>query len=450
MGSQKRPSGSMHRETAGDSAAERPSRLAVIADDLTGANDTGVQFARRGARTVVSLDWRDLSVVGKDADVLVLNTASRALPPRAAAQRVTLAARAVRCAQSDAVYKKVDSTLRGNIGAELEALLAVFPSPLAVLAPAFPPAGRTVRDGRLLVHGTPVHRTAAGMDPVTPVRESHLPTLLAGQVARPIYSLRLGVLRGSPARLAAAVREWRAAGPGLVVADAETAQDLRRLARLVLREALPVAAGSAGLALALSQAQHWGRRGRRTPPRTGRPVLLVIGSPNPVTLEQAGRVEREGALRIAASMGDILTGPERCRPELSRVAATAACSLAQGRDTVVTLAQGQRRSLPPSASARLSRFLGQAASRIARRSGPGGLVLCGGDIAVAACRALGAGGVELLGEIEPGVPWGRLIGGQAAGLTVATKAGGFGTPEAFVRAARFLRGPARAMRRETA
>ncbi|MFB3817627.1 MAG: four-carbon acid sugar kinase family protein [Candidatus Methylomirabilales bacterium] len=439
----------MHGGARQSSAAARPARLAVIADDLTGANDTGVQFARRGARTVVCLAWQDLSGQGEDADVLVLNTASRALPARAAARRVTRAARAALRAKIDAVYKKVDSTLRGNIGAELEALLHVFPSPLAVLAPAFPPAGRTVRDGRLLVHGTPVHRTAAGTDPVTPVRESHLPTLLAGQVARPIFSLGLDVLRGSPARLAAAVRAWRAAGPGLVVADAETPEDLRRLARLVLREALPVSAGSAGLALALSQAQRWARRGGRRRPRTGRPILLVVGSPNPVSLEQAGRVEREGAFRVAASLPDIQAGGERCRRELSRVVASAACSLGEGRDTLVTLAQGRRR-LRAGASARLSRFLGQAAARLARRAEPGGLVLCGGDIAVASCRALHASGVRLRGEIEPGLPWGELLGGQAAGLRVATKAGGFGTPEAFVRAARFLRGAGRRPSQETA
>jgi uncharacterized protein YgbK (DUF1537 family) len=440
----------MDRGSPADAAGDRPSRLAVIADDLTGANDSGVQFARRGARTVVSLDWRGLAGLGADADVLVLNTASRALPPRAAAQRVRLAAAAACRAKSEAVYKKVDSTLRGNIGVELEALLRIFPSPLAVLAPAFPPAGRTVREGRLLVHGTPVHRTAAGTDPVTPVRESHLPTLLAGQLARPIYSLGLNVLRGAPARLTAVVRAWRAAGEGLVVADAETPEDLRRLARLVLREALPVAAGSAGLALALSQAQRWARRGRRTPPRTGRPILLVVGSPNPVTLEQARFVERAGAVGVPASLDDVLAGGARRRSELSRLVAAAAGSLAAGRDTLVTLGQSRGRGLLPDASLALSRFLGQAASRTVRRQEPGGLVLCGGDIAVATCQALGAAGVELLGEVEPGVPWGRLLGGRAAGLPVVTKAGGFGTPEAFVRAGRFLRGTAHRPRRETA
>jgi uncharacterized protein YgbK (DUF1537 family) len=418
--------------------AAAPPRLGIIADDLTGANDTGVQFARRGARTIVPFEWHDLPVLGRAADVLVLNTASRALTPRAAAQRVRLAAEALRRAGAEMVYKKVDSTLRGNIGAELAALLDVYPSPLAVLAPAFPPAGRAVRDGVLTVHGTPVHRTAAGTDPVTPVRESHLPSLLEAQVCRPVYPLTLSALHAAPAKLAAVLKAWRTADPAILVADAETAQDLRRIARLVLRERLPVAAGSAGLALALSEMLRW-RRGRGTSlPTGGRPVLLVVGSPNPVSLGQVAQIGRAGGCVVPAVMREILSGRERFQRELSRVTGRALVGMAAGRDVVVTLEQGRRRKLLPSGSGTLCDFLGLAASRLAREGRPGGLVLCGGDIAVAACHALGARGVELVGELEPGLPWGRLVGGDLNGLPTATKAGGFGTPHAFTRALRFL------------
>jgi len=418
-------------------------RLAVIADDLTGANDTGVQFARRGARTIVPLDWRDRGPLEREADVLVLNTASRALSAPAAARRVRRAAAAAQRAKVEAVYKKVDSTLRGNVGAELEALLAAFPSPLALLAPAFPPAGRTVRDGVLLVHGTPVDRTAAGRDPVTPVRESHLPTLLAARLRRPLHPLRLDLLRGSPARLAAAVRGWRAAG-GVILADAETPQDLARLARLARREALAVTAGSAGLALALAGALRWPGRGRARPPGGHRPVLLAVGSPNPVSQEQAACAGRAGVCLVRVRVAEVVAGPARQRRELARAVAQAAGSLAEGCDAAIVLPPGRR--LPASAAGTLSGFLGRAVAGVARGWAPGGLVLCGGDIAMAACRALVADGVELLGEVEPGLPWGRLLGGPAAGLPVATKAGGFGTPEAFVRAVQFLRGGSRGRR----
>ena len=425
-------------------------RLGIIADDLTGANDTGVQFALRGARTLVPLDWHDLKSLAKTADVLVLSTNSRALPARVAAQRARIAAEALRRAGVEAIYKKIDSTFRGNIGAELDAILDVYPSPLAVLTPAFPPAGRAVRDGVLLVRGVPVHHTATGRDPVTPVRESHLPTLLRRQVRRPVYALPLARLRGSAAQLCRTVRDWREAAPGIVLGDAVTPLDLDRLARLIAREGLfGVVAGSAGLATAVSEVLRWPRRAGSTPPRAKAPMLLVIGSPNPITLDQVTWVEeRSRASVVRATLPEVVADGERYRKELDRVVKKARAEILACRHTVVALAQqlsasGQLRALRPSASKTLSEFLGQATRLVLREARPGALLFCGGDIAVAACSALGAKGVELQGEVEPGVPWGRLVGGDFAGLPAITKAGGFGRVDTFARAIRFLR-PSRA------
>jgi uncharacterized protein YgbK (DUF1537 family) len=223
-----------------------------------------------------------------------------------------------------------------------------------------------------------------------------------------------------------------------MVADAETAQDLRRLARLILREALPVAAGSAGLALALSELLRWRGANAACPPRGGGPVLLVVGSPNPVSLEQVAQAERAGACVVAALMRELLAGRERFQRELARTTARASACVGEGRDVVLTLEQGRRRQLLPSGSGTLAEALAEAASRVVRAVQPSGLILCGGDIAIAACRALGARGVELVSEVEPGLPWGRLVGGALDGLPTATKAGGFGSPRAFVRTIRFF------------
>jgi uncharacterized protein YgbK (DUF1537 family) len=393
------------------------------------------------------LDWHDLRSLARSTDVLVLNTNSRAVAPRVAAQRARVAAEALRRAGVEAVYKKIDSTFRGNVGQELDAILDVFPSPLVVLTPAFPPAGRAVKDGILLVDGVPVHRTAIGRDPVTPVRESHLPTLLGHQAHRTVHSLRLAMLRGDAARAMRTLREYRGASPGIVLADAVTTQDLARLARLILREGLfGVSAGSAGLATALSGVLSWPRRPRRCRPDGKGPVLLVVGSPNPTSLGQVTWVEtNRRATVIRAALSDVVADGDRYRRELDRMVKKACIELLAGRDTVLTLAQrpalpsGRRRALRPTASKALSEFLGQATRLVARAARPGGLLLCGGDIAIAACSALGANGIALHGEVEPGVPWGRLVGGELADLAAVTKAGGFGRAETFARAIRFLR-----------
>jgi uncharacterized protein YgbK (DUF1537 family) len=154
---------------------------------------------------------------------------------------------------------------------------------------------------------------------------------------------------------------------------------------------------------------------------------------------------------IRATLADVVADGDRYRRELDRVVKKARTEIGAGRDTVLTLAQrqtsasGHRRALRPTASRAISEFLGHATRLVARDACPGGLLLCGGDIAIAACSALGASGIELHGEVEPGVPWGRLVGGDLADLAAVTKAGGFGKTDAFARAMRFLR-PGRARR----
>jgi uncharacterized protein YgbK (DUF1537 family) len=231
------------------------------------------------------------------------------------------------------------------------------------------------------------------------------------------------------------------------LADAATPRDLDRLACLILQEGLfGVAAGSAGLATALGGVLPWPRRPRRCKPDGSAPVLLVVGSPNPTSLEQVVWLEQGGRATVTrASLQDVVADGDRYRRELDRVVKKAGVELSAGRDTVLALAQrptppsGRRPALRPTASKAISEFLGQATRLATRHVRPGGLLLCGGDIAIAACSALGARGIELQGEVEPGVPWGRLVGGELADLATVTKAGGFGKVEAFARSIRFLR-----------
>ena len=132
--------------------------VAIIADDLTGAADSGVQLARSGYRTAVV--FSDAAVpTSEGLDAVAVDTDSRSLPAGFAAKRVVEAAHAVRAAR--VVYKKIDSTLRGPIPAEFAAALGATGRGKAVVAPAFPSAGRRTESGVQLVHGEP--RTLASL-----------------------------------------------------------------------------------------------------------------------------------------------------------------------------------------------------------------------------------------------------------------------------------------------
>src|SRR5919107_6028349 len=148
--------------------------IAIVADDLTGAADTGVQFVHAGYRTAVL--FRATEVLEDGLDAVVFYTDSRAMPAGFAAERVLGAARAARKARI--VYKKLDSTLRGNVAVELAAALGGARRDRVVVAPAFPAAGRTTVGGIQRVHGVPVDETEMANDPHTPVREAHVPRRL--------------------------------------------------------------------------------------------------------------------------------------------------------------------------------------------------------------------------------------------------------------------------------
>ena len=128
--------------------------LAILADDLTGACDSSVPFARRGLATRVLLAPRPVAVGPADrVDVVAVDADTRRLSRRLAVSRTTVAARALRTAETTRLFKKVDSTLRGHVGPEILACLRAWDTPLALLCPAFPATGRWVQGGEIFVNG---------------------------------------------------------------------------------------------------------------------------------------------------------------------------------------------------------------------------------------------------------------------------------------------------------
>ena len=239
-------------------AAER--WILAIADDLTGALETGAKFASRGLTSRVTTEPG--LTARPEVDVLVVDTETRHLPGGEAADVVRgLAAAAVEFTPW-LIYKKTDSTLRGNIAAELRALQQVMPDRELIYAPAYPEMGRTVKEGRLLVHGVPVHQTAFARDPLNPVVHSDI-TKLLGDV---------------PA----------------VLVDGESSDDVRSAARRIVSAERPFAAGPASLAGALAEGIS-GCRGEagRTWPRIPR-CLVVNGSLHPASGQQVQGADAAG------------------------------------------------------------------------------------------------------------------------------------------------------------
>ena len=278
-------------------------QLAVIADDLTGAADTAIQFRHIGAPLLL-VSHRHLSSLGLEypGGTLAVYTDSRQLSPAAAAARVRRAGLSVKELAPRVVYKKIDSCLRGNIGAEVDALLDSLGCEAAFIAPAFPAQGRTTRHDIHFVRGVPLAASEMARDPVSPIRDSRVSKLIALQSRYPVGRIDVAEFDGGLGRLQEATDNLLRQGRRLLVFDAASQQHLELIAGLT-RDHFPrvLLAGSAGLALALAQRLPAGKESR---PRT----RLPGGSASALRM----RVRLRGACRAGGGAGAAGRGAAPC------------------------------------------------------------------------------------------------------------------------------------------
>lgn len=397
--------------------------LGIIADDLTGSMDSSGYFAGRGLSTVVVLD----PGFSARADVVVVNTDSRAEDPETARERVR---QAVRSLKKRLVYKKIDSTLRGNIGVELAAAMLETACDKAVVAPAFPAVGRTMSGGILLVNGVAVAETQFAADPISPVKESHLPGLLAQTTGRQVGLVGVADIDAGAESLRRRINGMPA---DIVVCDVEKPSHLAGIVQAAaLAEGRWLLCGSGGMARELyrliSPSGNNPLKPSGWPPG---PALAVVGTRNQVAAKQLRKAQDVLSFPILSLVREHLG---RGDEGIARIAAEAAQLLTKGKGVAI--------------SGTLSPYIPElkdvptvmaAATRQVLSSGKfGGLFLSGGDIAVEVCRYLSVAAISVLGEVEPGVPAGELLGGRFQGMRVVTKAGGFGTEEALVKSILYL------------
>ncbi len=401
----------------------------VVADDLTGAMDTGHEFAARGHPTTVAVREGGPR---PETGVLVANTDSRSLAADAARSAVE---RVVRDVPARLLYKKIDSTLRGNLATEISAALDASGRERAVVAPAFPAGGRLTACGFQLVDGLLVTDTDAGRDSEQPAQSAHLPTLLrSGDCAVRHVGVRT-VARGADA-VTEAVRE---AEEGVLACDAVHADHLAALARGAARaEGDVVHVGSAGLAggveLPGEPAEGPTREADAAGSATGDGVLGIAGSTSPVTAGQLAAVPDDHLVPLdveravadpAAAAGAAAT---RVGPLLDNAGTAVVASALEGGDIERALRAGREAGLAPeTVRDRVAESLGLVAARAWEREPFDGLFVTGGAVAGRVFDALGTTGVRLTGDaVEAGVPIGRPLDGVAAGARVITKAGAFG------------------------
>ena len=367
-------------------------RVLVLADDLTGALEAGAKFAATGASVHVTTKPEFPADKVQEDAVLVIDTETRHVMPEQARRCVFDLSRAAQNARIQYVYKKTDSTLRGNIAAEIRGLCDAFPTSPLLYVPAYPKMGRTVRAGILYVDGLPVTDTSFARDGLNPVGESHIPRLLSGEGARPIISTIAGNLTLAPSA-------------EIYVCDGEGDADLEIAARKFVQSAFfCLAAGPTGFVGYIAQLVTLPRT---TPPSLPvlRRALVVNGSRNNISIGQIQHASHQGwATRNA--------------DELAKT---------NGEPGWVILDQPVANSSPVDFARRLSRTVRSILSREEFKA----VVVLGGDTAYAILDELGITDLRPIGEVLEGVPISAMTIDPAvlkgdSPLYLISKAGGFG------------------------
>ena len=390
-------------------------RLGILADDLSGALDGGAALRRRGIRTFVG--WSDdaLGALPDDA-AFVWNTESRNLPIGEACQNVRFACKALRGHDFPLSYKKIDSTMRGHVGAETVTAMDVLDIRQAVVCPALPAQKRTVKNGALLVDRKPLTESEFARDPLFP-----LTSAVVFELLRESDLIRSAFMQ-DPAAIGSDSEQM------LWSADAESEADLEKIAQFCLGTGrLPV--GSAGLLAHLAKDRVPSAKLPEMRPGNGR-IALISASPSLRSQAQI-RAAQDRAALIRADLTKLFDETKK-EAEIGRLCKDARNALASG-DVLVDLTGPDKAHIaasdPEKVKAQSNAILAAVKALSPVLCASSTLILFGGDTTRAALKGLHCTLLEIEKEVQPQIPVSRLVGGDADGLRVITKAGGFGTEQ---------------------
>jgi uncharacterized protein YgbK (DUF1537 family) len=424
----------------------------LIADDLTGGADAGAQFAKKNLRTLLLSPQKNEKVYFQkyiSQDVLVINTNSRDLSPEEAYRLISSLLTEYEERLFPILYKKIDSTLRGNIGYEIDAVLEKTNNHLCFVAPSYPEQNRTLIGGIMIVGEKPLALTEVARRTTSPIQESHVYKILQAQSNNRVGWIDLTHVASSSEGLKKAVEIEKSKGNRIIIFDAATRQDLKNIAEVGFSlEKKPLFVGSAGLAEEV--AHYMNPENEKFLSRKIRPcqnIFIISGTASSVTHQQLKRIEEKGIPSFQLPLPLIVGDWSKTREERERFSEKIAHSLSRGICILKTPPEMVTPIESPDVPVHLkvtkilaSLALG-AIERSQIRPNDLALILTGGETAQHTINGLGPKEIQIEGELLEGIVIGRLIGGDWNGATIITKAGAFGKEDALEKVIEMLTQP---------
>jgi uncharacterized protein YgbK (DUF1537 family) len=415
------------------------SRIFILADDLTGANDTAIQFVKEGSSALVITDIAEIDGLDfKNYDVVSINSNSRGMRPQDAYKTIYNAITELKPNEKGYfVYKKIDSVLRGNSGQELAAVMDVLNVPLALVAPSFPANRSIIENGLLFSRGS---SDSGGINAIQ---------IFTDQTGRKTENIPLEEIRQGVENTAGFINTRNKNGTQVFVADAVTDSDLEIVYKTSAFLSTHILAGSAGLANQLAHYQNKANTVFFNKPPVLSPVLIMVGTRQGETASQICHLSRVFQVPVIkfdvrlAARNKAEEASNRAYDEVSRYMKenTPLCviavesmfaSEAPTGETAHSYTEGD------DVSAAISIGFGILTKKLMDSFHFPVILSTGGDTSLGICRQLGIKTMEPLTEIFPGIPLGRVTGGAYDGRFIVTKSGRFGNPNTIVEILNYL------------
>lgn len=424
-------------------------KIFVCADDLTGASDSAVQFTKNGLNSTVVLYSEKLNLPTNSV-VAVCDCESRDIDVQEAFTRVYSAvAKAKKNFENPLLYKKTDSTLRGHIGAELEAAMSAGECSFAIFSPSYIKTGRTAEHGIMFLKGIPIAQTELANIPKSPITKSAITEIIAQECSLKSAVLDVEILNKGLDSCIKAIEDMLKEGIKIVICDATCEEHLHIAAQCAnyFAKSRPLLAGSAGLAeyIRLESKHEEDLEAYRKKSISN--VLVLAGSISETTRRQVHALAQlDNCFLFKTSPSAVVS-----EPVATAIAdARKIVMLAKDKHIVIVSAAYESADVKESAETALSlgisffeageRTAIYMATLVKHLSMFDAFVMTGGDTAVHACMALQATSFKILREIESGIPLSEIADGEIQGKLLVTKAGAFGSDQAFVKAVDLLLG----------
>jgi D-threonate/D-erythronate kinase len=426
-------------------------KLFVVADDLTGSNATGVLLSKDGFKCATFM-YPEL-ITEKEInsyDVVSISTDSRGIKKEDAYNAVYKEVREMKD-KTKLFTKRIDSTLRGNVGAEIDGIIdALDGERVAVVVASYPDSERISVGGFLLVNSIPLEKTPVSKDPKAPVTMSRVKNIIKQQSKYEVGELFLSDVMNGEEYLKEKMEELKNKGNKIIVVDAATDDEIITIAKASKNCSFDIICVDPGPFTRYMMSETYGP----SPVELGKKVFFAIGSVSEITRKQIETLLSEKSPKIVHLNSENLIYEDKREKEIKNAISKIKDYLKDDRcealGVITTLEEDEVLDLGKIAKElntneeELSQRINKGIAEITEialeisSSAIGGLYTSGGDVTVEVMNKLGVNGIELKDEVIPLAVYGKFIGGKYPGMPVVTKGGLIGDSNTLVKCIDYL------------